>query len=98
MSMVVKSGTVAGIAAGTHTTVAASDAVATGLRKVHHCFATLASDPTATASAATAEIPNQITSPGVVNIKTWMPTGTADTAPVAATSFDKIVNWVAFGE
>lgn len=98
MSMLLKTATMAAAAAGAHTTVAADDDVATGLREVHFAFAVLQSDPAIDAAYVTVEIPNQATSPGVISIKTWQPTAAGNTAVIAATAFSKVVNWIALGE
>jgi hypothetical protein len=34
---------------------------------------------------------------GSIQIKTFKPTATADTAPIAATTFTRKVNWIAVG-
>ena len=78
---------------GEHTTVTASDTVQTGLTDVLFAFATLESDPIAAADQVTV-VP---AASGQITIKTWKPTATADTAPVAATTFSRVVNWFAIG-
>jgi hypothetical protein len=98
MSLVHKTENMDGIAAGTHTTVAASDLVTTGLVKVNFVVATLRGDPVVGASSITAEIPDQAANPGKITIKTWKATATADTAVIAATTFSRTVNWLALGE
>jgi hypothetical protein len=83
------------VASGQHTTVAASDAVVTGLRRVHLVVAALDSDPVAGCQSASA-VAGLTT--GTITIKTWKATATADTAVIAASTFSKKVNWVAIGE
>jgi hypothetical protein len=84
---------------GVHTTVAASDTVVTGLSTVVAVVATLSSDPILAASAVTATIGDQAGAPaaGSVLIKTWKATSSSDTTPVAATTFTRLVNYVAYG-
>jgi len=79
--------------------VAAVDTVATGLHKVLYAVANLDSDPVATAAWVNAAIGNQTTTPptGSILIKSWMPTAAGSTVPVAATTFGKVVSWVAVG-
>lgn len=97
MSFVNKSDHLDAVASGSYTTVAASDSVTTGLREVLYVMAQLGSDPVLAVDRATVAIANQVTSPGVITIKTWKPTGTTDATPVAATTFSKVVHWLAFG-
>lgn len=91
MSIVLKDGDQVGTDAGIHTTVAASDTIQTGLRKVVYAVATLQSDPITTAAVVSIDIPDQITNPGKLTIKTWSTTATA------GSTFSKLVHWVAFG-
>jgi len=98
MSLVEKTAGIKAMASGSQTTVAASDTVATGLRKVVACVATLSSDPIAAVSWATVAIPDQVAGPGNITIKTWKNTAQGDTTPLAATTFSKVVNWIAWGE
>lgn len=88
------------MAYGTHTSVAASDTVATGLSRVLAAVAQLEDSPVSGADRALAFIGDQAGTPaaGSILIKTFKPTGAADTTPVAASAFSKKVNWVAFGE
>jgi len=97
MSLVLKTADEFAFTAGSYTTVAAADTVATGLRKVVAVMATLSSDPVAGCAAATASIPDQVTGPGNITISTWQPTAQANSIPTAATTFSKVVNWVAWG-
>lgn len=87
------------LARGVHTTVAASDTLVTGLASVAAIVATLGSDPVAGCQSVTATIGDQAGAPaaGSVYIKTWKNTATADTAQIAATTFGKLVNWIAIG-
>jgi hypothetical protein len=80
---------------GQQTTVAANDIVtAPGLRTVSRVVATLEDDPVAGCQFVTA-VP--IAGGNTFRIKTWKATATADTALIAATTFGKKVNWLAFG-
>lgn len=87
------------IARGQHTTIAAVDTVATGLANVVAVIATLDDDPVDGAQLVTASIGNQAGAPaaGSVRIKSWKATGDADATLIAATTFGKKVNWIAFG-
>lgn len=84
---------------GQATTATASDTIATGLEKlvgVVACFNDdLADDP----EWVSASIGDQAGAPaaGSFLLKTWKNTGGTDPTPVAATTFTKKVNWVAFG-
>ncbi len=98
MSLVHKTDGMNGMVAGLHTTVAASDAVTTGLRYVRYAFATLEGDPALAVSMVSVDVPDQVAYPGIINIKTWKATSSGDTTPVAATTFSKTVNWIAFGD
>jgi hypothetical protein len=87
--------TEAKVAEGQHTTVTANDIITVaGLRKVERVCATLEDDPVAGAQFVTA-VP--IANSNTFRIKTWKATATADTAQIAATTFTKKVNWIAFG-
>ena len=85
---------------GEHTTVAAADTVATKLEKVQGVLTVLDSDPVAAVDRATGSIGDQAGAPakGSILINTWKPTATADTIPIAATTFGKKVSWLAWGE
>jgi hypothetical protein len=87
------------IAAGQKTTESASDTVVTGLASVSAAVAVLDSDPVLTCQFATASIGDQAGTPaaGSILVKTWMPTAANDATPIAATTFTKKVNWIAFG-
>ncbi|MHA2067205.1 MAG: hypothetical protein ACXABY_22785 [Candidatus Thorarchaeota archaeon] len=79
-------------ASGKHTTVTASDTIATGLSNVTAVIVSMSEDPVATDQHVTA-----VASGGNMVIKTWKATATADTALIAATGFGIDVDWVAFG-
>lgn len=87
------------VARGQHTTVAASDTVATGLATVVMAVAVLDSDPTLNPLFVTASIGDQAGAPaaGSILIKGWKPTAANDATPIAATTFAKKVNWIAIG-
>lgn len=84
---------------GMQTTIDADDTVVTGLALVVAACATLASDPVAGAQWVTASIGNQAGAPaaGSIQIKSWKATASGDTAPTAATTFSKLVSWIAVG-
>lgn len=87
------------VVGGQATTVTAADTIATGLSKVLAVVATLESDPTDNPEWVTAQIGDQNAAPiaGSVILKTWQNTGGTDPTPVAATTFGKKVNWIAYG-
>jgi hypothetical protein len=87
------------IARGQHTTVDEDDTVATGLATVVSVVASLDSDPVAGAQFVTATKGNQAGAPaaGSIQIKTWKATAAGDTALIPATTFSKLVNWIAIG-
>lgn len=87
------------VARGQHTTVDEDDTVVTGLTTVVSAVASLESDPVAGATSVTCVIGNQSGAPaaGSIQIKSWKPTAAGDTAPTAATTFTKKVNWIAIG-
>ncbi len=84
---------------GQATTVTASDTIVTGLAKVLAAFAVLDDSPVLTCSQAQASIGNQSGAPaaGSILLETWMPTDATHTTLIAATTFGKKVNWVAWG-
>lgn len=86
-------------AAGQATTASASDTVVTGLSKVIAAVATLEDSPVIGCDRATAVIGDQNGTPaaGSTLVKTWKPTASGDATPIAATTFTKKVNWIAFG-
>lgn len=87
------------IARGQHTTVAASDTVVTGLATVVSVVASMESDPVDDPFMCSAAKGDQAGAPaaGSVYIKTWKNTGGTDPTPAAATTFSKLVNWIAVG-
>lgn len=84
---------------GQHTTVAASDTVATGLTAVLGAIASMESDPGDDPFMCSAAIGDQAGAPaaGSILIKTWKNTGGTDPTPLAAGTFTKKVNWIAWG-
>ncbi len=87
------------IAAGQATTASASDTIVTGLAKLIGVVATEDSDPVDDPEWVSASIGDQNGSPaaGSFLLKTWKNTSGTDPTPVAASTFSKKVNWVAFG-
>lgn len=87
------------IARGRHTTVAASDTVDSGLATVVAVVATLESDPVDDPFMVSASIGDQAGAPaaGSFYLKSWKNTGGTDPTPAAATTFSKVVNWIAIG-
>lgn len=87
------------IARGKHTTVAADDTVATGLASVVAVVVSMESDPVAGSQLATGVVGDQAGAPaaGSVQIKTWKATAAGDTALIPATTFSKLVHWIAIG-
>lgn len=85
--------------AGQSTTVTASDTVATGLTKLSGVVAYLNDAPGDDPSWVSADIGDQAGAPaaGSFLLKTWKNTSGSDPTPVAATTFSKKVNWIAFG-
>lgn len=86
------------IARGQHTTVDENDTVVTGLATVVAVVVQLDSDPVDGCMHATGSIGDQAGAPaaGSILIKTWKSTD-ADASLVPATTFTKLVNWVAIG-
>lgn len=86
------------IARGQHTTVDENDTVVTGLTTVVAAVAQLDSDPVDGAMHVTSSIGDQAGAPaaGSILIKTWKSTD-ADASLVAASTFSKLVNWIAIG-
>jgi hypothetical protein len=84
------------IARGQATTASASDTVATGLTTVVSAVAQLDDAPIVACEVATASIGDQAGAPaaGSILIQTWKTLGGT---PVAATTFSKLVNWIAIG-
>lgn len=87
------------MARGQATTASASDTVITGLTTVVSAVGNLEDVPVATCDRAQANIGDQAGTPaaGSILIKTFMPTAAGNTAPIAATTFVKKVNWLAVG-
>jgi predicted RecA/RadA family phage recombinase len=84
---------------GQSTTVAASDTIVTGLSKLDGVIAVLDDAPVAGCQHASGSIGDQAGTPaaGSFLLRTWKATATADTAMIAATTFSKKVNWIAWG-
>ena len=87
------------VAFGQHTTIDADDTIVTGLATVDQVVVQLEADPTLTCDRVTGVIGDQAGAPaaGSIQIKSWMPTDLTLTTPIAATSFAKLVNWIAIG-
>ena len=87
------------IASGQTTTVAASDTIVTGLRKVLYAVSNLEDAPVIGCDRAQANVGDQAGTPaaGSILLKTFKPTTTTDTTPIAATTFGKKVNWMCLG-
>jgi hypothetical protein len=87
------------IVGGQHVTVAAADTVATGLANVVGVIVSLDSDPGDDPEWVSATVGDQAGAPvaGSIIIKTWKNTAGNDPTPLAATTFAKKVNWLAFG-
>lgn len=87
------------MAEGQHSTVAASDTIATGLSLLIGVVATLNDDAGLNPGLVTASIGDQAAAPaaGSFLLKTWQFTSNANPTPIAATTFTKKVNWLAFG-
>ena len=84
---------------GQLTTVTASDTVVTGLNTVTAVVASFDDNPGDNPMLVSATFGDQAGTPaaGSIIIKTWQnPTGT-DPTPIAATTFSKKVNWIAYG-
>lgn len=81
------------IARGVHTTLDENDTVVTGLTTVVAVVVSLGSDPVAGCSKASATIGDQAGAPaaGSILIKTW------EADETVATTFTKLVNWIAIG-
>ena len=82
------------VAFGRWTTVAAADVVPTGLSVCLAVVACLESDLVDDPMNVSA-VPGLTT--GNATLKTWKNTGGTDPTPLAATTFGKVVNWVAIG-
>jgi hypothetical protein len=97
--MSIKNLAFAPVAFGQATTASASDTVVTGLKNVAAVVASFDSDPGDANMFVSATIGDQAGTPaaGSIIIKTWKSADGTDPTPVAATSFSKKVNWVAWG-
>lgn len=82
------------VAAGRHTTVAASDVVDTGLNVVLAVVVSFDSDP-ADANLFVSAAP--VAGAGTFTLKTFKTADGTDPTPAAATAFSKVVGWIAFG-
>lgn len=87
------------VVSGQSTTVAASDTIATGLKKVLYAVASFEDAPVIGAAYAQATVGDQVAAPvtGSFLLKTFKPTAAGDATPIAATTFGKKVNWIAVG-
>lgn len=87
------------VVAGQSTTVAASDTVSSGLRKVLYAVASLEDAPVIGCDRAQATVGDQAGTPaaGSFLLKTFKPTAAGDATPIAATTFGKKVNWIVVG-
>lgn len=84
-----------GVAGDQLTTVTAADVVTTGLKKVASAVACLADDPGDNPQLVSVVINSPLD--GQITVKTWQNTSGSDPTPAAATTFTKVVNWLAFG-
>lgn len=84
---------------GQATTVAAVDTIVTGLGTLVYVNATFDSDPVDDPEFVSASIGDQVGTPaaGSFLLKTWKNTSGSDPTPLAATTFSKKVNWMAYG-
>ena len=87
------------VAFGQAVTVAAVDTIVTGLATVAAVIVSLDSDPSDDPEWVSASIGDQAGTPaaGSFLLKSWKNTAGNDPTPVAATTFTKKVNWVAWG-
>lgn len=87
------------VARGTVTPAASPQTVITGLATVVAVVVSLKGDPTVDMTMVSASVGNQAGAPaaGSFVLKSWKPTGTADTAPAAVTTGWLAVDWVAVG-
>jgi hypothetical protein len=87
------------LARGTHTTVAASDTVVTGLATVVAAVVSFKGAPTINTNGLAADIGDQAGKPaaGSILIKSYKPTATNDVTPLPATTFGATCDWVAIG-
>lgn len=84
---------------GQTTTSTASDTIVTGLATVVSAVACMDDAPVIGCDRAQASIGDQAGTPaaGSILVRTYKPTSTTDTTPIAATTFSKKVNWIAVG-
>jgi hypothetical protein len=89
---------VGNMAKGQATTVTAVDTIVTGLASVSGVIVSLNDDPTDNPEWVSASTGNQAGAPaaGSFYLKTWQNTSGTDPTPVAATTFGKKVNWLAW--
>lgn len=87
------------IARGTVTPTSASHTVVTGLDTVVACVVSLKGAPTLTHTLVAGDVGNQSGAPaaGSIIIKSYKPTSSSDTTPVAATTPWSEVDWIAIG-
>jgi hypothetical protein len=87
------------LVAGQHTTISASDTIHTGLNKVLCSIATLEDAPIAGADRVIASFGDQAGSPqpGSILLKSFKPTSSSNTTPVAATTFGRKCSWICVG-
>jgi hypothetical protein len=87
------------VAFGQATTASAADTIATGLTTVVAVVVSLDSDPGDDPEFVSATVGDQAGTPvaGSFILKSWKNTGGTDPTPLAATTFTKKVNWVAWG-
>jgi hypothetical protein len=87
------------IARGTVTPTSGSHTVVTGLTTVVAVVASLRGAPTITHTIVAGDVGNQSGAPaaGSVLIKSYKPTSTTDTTPIAATTPWSAVDWIAIG-
>lgn len=87
------------IARGTHTTVAASDTVVTGLATVVAAVVSFKGAPSINNFILAADIGTQAGAPaaGSILIKSYKPTATNDVTPLPATTFGATCDWIAIG-
>lgn len=84
------------IVGGLHMTQSAADTIDTGLDVVTSVVVAFTDDPTDTNMLVSVQFgDNYNVLPGWIIIKTWKTNGT-DPTPIAATTFGKMVSWVAY--
>ena len=87
------------VVGGQATTASASDTIVTGLTKLIAVVASFDDNPGDDPEFVSASIGDQAGTPaaGSFLLKTWKNTSGSDPTPLAATTFSKKVNWIAFG-